>query len=297
MKNPEEFRSAGKKDNDEKFDFKFKVEKFSAIKRVTKSSAEFIITLLRSLNPDSYRRLNEKSLGKAVKFFLSLTFITLLLAFVIYLPSFNSSVNNIQNNLNSFTSLSFNPNISANSSVKIAEGIYYFKQNISNSTNSSKSEEKTVNSNFITFENEYFYIKKPCAPLVPFYCTLKRTSISKFSYDKFFNIKQNTELTNLIHDLIIALIPYIFIILYLILVIRNLIIIFFVAFITFLILVSLRKRPSFISLLKMSIYSSSIFIIISILGYQSEIMIMFSLSAYLLLFFFGVLINYLNVDF
>ncbi len=296
MKKQEEFGN-GDKENKGNFNFNFKEEKFSTLKSATKSSAEFIITLLRSLNPDSYRKLNEKSFGKAVKFFLSLTFITLILAFIIYFPSFNSSLNEISKNLNLFTSLNFHPNISANSSIKILDGIYYLKLNKTNSTKASDYEEEIINNNFITFEDNKFYIKKLCAPIVPLYCSIKKTNSSRFSYDNFFNIKQNKDLERIIKSLILFLIPYLFLIIYIILIIRNFIIILFVALITFIILTSLRRRASFIDLLKMSIYASSIFIILSILGYSSEVMIIFSLSAYLLLFFFGVLINYLNVDF
>lgn len=296
MKKQEKFEGNGI-NGEENFNFNSKKERFSALKNTTKSSAEFILTLLRSINPDSYRRLNEESLGKAIKFFLSLTFITLMLAFIIYFPSFNSGIQGIKSNLNSFTSLSFNPNISANSSIQIVKGVYYFKGvNESNNSNSSNAREKTINGNFLTFENNNFYVRKPCIPLLPFYCSIKKTTSSEYSYNKFFNVKQNTQVTELIKDLFILLLPYIFIILYIIISIRIFIITIFVAFATFLLLITFRKKPSFLNLFKMSIYSSSIFIILSTLGYSSYVMKIFSLSAYLLLFAFGVLINYLNVD-
>ncbi len=253
------------------------------------SLVRFAADLFRSLNPDSYRKLKEKSLKHVLGFFSTILLLTVILMFILNIGQLNSFPEELNSGLNKFTTISFNPNISANESFEISKSIPIYFNNTNKSINLSK-----ISKEGVILTRKEFYINKPCVSILPLYCKFKKQRIINESYENFFNIKDNQNITNILKDLIYLLLPYLFIIVYTFLWLKISLIALAISIVSFVILLSMRRKPSFNFILKMSLFSATIFTISYVSFSETTKLICF--AVYCLLFFLGILINYLNVD-
>ena len=252
----------------------------------------FIILLLKSLNPDSYRMLKEKELKKAFSFFFTLIIILLLALFITFIPSINSLPTMINQSLSRFETFTVQPVINGNEEIRFDYGgtsIVY------------SPTERNLSDEVILFTNTKIKYEKPCFSIIPTYCyfrNLKGENIIVKDYSEFFNLKENKDLIKGIKTIILMLIPVLFILGFLYVSAYALIIILLITIAFKIILMIAKKKAGFSELLKIGLYSSTTLLIGLFLGwyYHNNIIQFLGFIVYVTFYLLGVLLNYFQID-
>ncbi len=254
---------------------------------ILKGSFSFLILTLEALNPDSYRTLIKKNFKRAFSYFSILILLCLFILFVVNIKGILSFPNELNSTISKFTSFKFNPDIKAPQDVNFNYNIVY-----------TPTDRNISNENML-LTNDIINIKEPCLSLIPFYCSLKEEKVISEPYSEFFDLKSNSDLITTLKILIIILIPTLFILIYLFLFIKFLLIILTIAILGSVFLTIFKKRAPFKDLLKISLYSSTVFIVASMFSfnYSYRILPLLGLLIYITLFMIGIIINYFDIDF
>ncbi|MEM2121837.1 MAG: DUF1189 family protein [Candidatus Woesearchaeota archaeon] len=273
------------KKNKQEWDFEIRGTR----KNIFKKFILFLLTILNSLNPDSYNKFESKKVSESYNYLLNLVIFCILISSFFAIPHFFSQLSQTQSTISKIETLKFNPEIKTNETIDLGFGIIINKN------------AKNITTENILITSEKVYKK----PTICFFsnelCTFYEKKTKEYKLEEFFDIKnRSSEIINFIKIILTLLLPFVLILFIVYYFIRYAIITFFVALIAYLLLL-IKKKVSFISVLKISIHSCTIMVILEIIGryyYTQNIFIkLIPLGIYLLLFAIGNILMIWKIDF
>ncbi len=236
-----------------------KKEGFKAfeVHRSRKNILKFLLTILKSLNPDSYPKLIKRSTKEAYSYLIMLVLTCLIISSLTLTPKLIGLPKELENSFSKVELLRLNPEIKTRESVNFGLGI------VLNTNAKNISEE-----NLLITSNRVF--KKPLICMLSReLCAFSKNNVKEFSYEEFFNLKErSSELIRVITLLAWLVAPVILILLFIFYTLKYILITAIVALIAYLITKWIKKEYEFKKLLKLSIYSSTIMVLIDVLGKQ-----------------------------
>lgn len=224
------------------------------------SFKEFIKTLFKSINPERYNELSSRSFKDATKYIFSVLFLSFIVMLVLILPFFGTFPLKVEQAINSFTVINLNPDIETQQAI-----IFPAKQQWividTTGTTTNLSEGKIL----ITKDKVYnkaglcFWIDSACWLYKP------ENKVEQKPLTDYTDIKNHApEISAIITTLFILALPTIILGLYLILLIKYTLIILIGSLIMLGISKILKKDTYYSTILKMSMYSCSILIVLDV---------------------------------
>ncbi|MGB9748804.1 MAG: hypothetical protein ACP5OZ_03815 [Candidatus Woesearchaeota archaeon] len=256
---------------------------------VLKDFAIFLITIIKSLNPDSYQRFESRKLSECYLYLLKLVIFCVLVSFVFLIPQAFSRMSEIQNTLSKIEALKFNPEITTNETIDFGLGIV-INRNAKNITNENIliTSEKVFKKPFFCFFSSEL-------------CALFEKKTKEYTVEEFFDIKnRSSEIIKMAKIVFIVFLPAILIIITAYYFLRYLIITFAIAFIAYLPLL-IKKKVELSRIMKISIHASTIMVLLEIIGryyYANNIFLkLIPFGIYILLFSIGLILTLWKIDF
>ncbi len=224
------------------------------------SFKDFLKTLFKSINPERYNELASRKFKDAAKYIFSVLFLSFIAMLVLMLPFFGTFPLKVEQAINSFTAISLNPNIETPQAI-----IFPAKQQWlvidTTGTRTNISEEKIL----ITKDKVYnkaglcFWLEPACMLYKP------ENRVEQKDLAEYTDIKNHApEISAMITTLFILALPTIILGLYLVLLIKYIIIIAIAALLMFGLSKILKKDTNYTTILKMSMYSCTILIVLEV---------------------------------
>jgi hypothetical protein len=90
---------------------------------VLKDFAVFLITIIKSLNPDSYQRFESRKLRECYAYLIKLVIFCTLISFIFLIPQTFSKMSELQSKFSKIEVLKFDPEITTNETIDLGLGI------------------------------------------------------------------------------------------------------------------------------------------------------------------------------
>jgi len=256
----------------------------------------FLITLLKSLNPDAYARLSSKRLSQSFTYLFQLILIMLLISFILMIPKFGSIQKTAADKLSEFSS--FKLDAKTKDTLPIISNP--FSAVLDTTLNASKglnySQPPFTEYDVIISDEGIF--RKPFAcmlwePLCYLYSPEERM-IRKGGSDFSDVLKYKDDYARIIGVITLMFLPYIFIILFVFFSIKYILLVLLFSSLMFLASKGLKHKLGFRKILNIALHAVSVMIVLQILsfslGFLTGILIYLPLALFLLFFIIGVII-------
>lgn len=198
-------------------------------------------TLLSSFNPNSYKTLASRSLADSFNYFFFVLIFSIALMVVLFIPYSLSFSDNLHKNFESIETFVIDINLSTARPVIITD---YPRVILDTQKENLSGELVLISKNSIQYNKYYFFGKE------------------EVSLDELKDLKQHQKKAETIMvSILVFMVPAIAVFAFLLFAIKNLVLVFAVSFIGFIVFKLTSYHVKFFSLIKAAIYASTIMII------------------------------------
>lgn len=244
----------------------------------------FFSTFLKSFNPIEYKNLANYPFGKALAYFFSLLFVGFVLVVLLSIPKFVSYERSLNEGISKFQELNLTLGIKMSSPLLLSEkNPLVIIDTTGNYTNLSESnllvtDTKVMKKNWLCFVND-----KMCTILGKGEAEI--TDIK--SYENLLVFKD--QISSFMKLILILVLPIILFVLFLVYMIKYFTIVVFFTLIGFVIALLSKHQISFKEIFKVSLFASTILVMLDVISFTMVNLSLLSISLYLLIFVIGLI--------
>ena len=248
------------------------------------SFKEFTKTLFKSINPERYNEISSRNLKDASKYIFSVLFLSFVVMLLLMLPFFGTFPLKAEQAINSFTVINLNPNIETQQPIIFpAKQQWLIIDTTGTTTNLSEGKILITQDKVYNKAGLCFWMEPACMLYKP------ENRVEQKDLTEYTDIKNHApEISAMITTLFILALPTIILGLYLVLLIKYTLIILAASVLMFGISKILKKDTRYKTILKMSMYSCTILIVLDVVLMPLKINLRYMpLAIYAILLFIG----------